>query len=131
MNQLQLDIQPKDTSKIQLSSVVLFMEQLHYCYLAPTRSFTSGHPLNKGRAYVSLNTAILLHNGVYNEYHGRYFDEPFENIPSEWYYAAHRNKIVKGVSLQNSRKKGILVGKHWVRFADTENGKLFYKTFIQ
>ena len=131
MNQLQLDIQPKDTSKIQLSSVVLFMEQLHYCYMAPTRSFSSGHPLNKGRAYVSLNTAIQLHNGMYNEWHGKYFDPPFENIPHEWFAAAQRNKIVQTVSLQNSRKKGIIVQKLWVRFAPTENGELFYKSFIK
>jgi hypothetical protein len=72
-----------------------------------------------------------MHNGVYNEWHGNYFDPPFDNIPNEWFAAAQRNKIVRTVSLQNSRKKGILVGKHWVRFAPTENGELFRKTFIQ
>lgn len=131
MNQLQLDIQPRDTSKIQLSSVVLFMEQLHYCYMAPTRSFSSGHPLNKGREYIGLNTAILLHNNHYTEWHGKWFDPPFENIPHEWFFAAQRNKIVQTVGLQNSRKKGIIVQKHWVRFCETENGELFYKTFIK
>lgn len=130
MNQLQLDILPKDSSKIQLSSVVLFMEQLGYCYMAPTRSFSSGHELNKGRAYVSLNTAIKAHNGTYNEWHGRWFDPPFENISHEWFKAAKESKIVTSVSLQNSRKKGIIVQKHWVRFADTDNGKLFKAKYV-
>lgn len=131
MEQIQLDIQPRDTSKLQLSSVVLFMEQLRYWYMAPTRSFSSGHPLNKGREYISLNAAIQMHNGLYNENHQRYFDPPFDNIPSEWFAAAQRNKIVQTVSLQNSRKKGLIVQKLWVRFCETENGQLFRKSFIQ
>lgn len=131
MDQLQLDIQPRDTSKIQLSSVVLFMEQLGYTYLMPTKSFESGLWINRGRQYISLNTAVRLHNGLYNENHQRYFDPPFDNIPNEWFAAAKRNKIVQTVSLQNSRKKGIIVQKLWVRFALTENGELFYKSFIK
>lgn len=131
MEQIQLDIQPRDTSKLQLSSVVLFMEQLKYHYLAPTRSFSSGHPYNKGKEYISLTTAILLHNNYYTECHGKYFDPPFDNIPSEWFQAAKESKIVISVSLQSSRKRGILVGKHWVRFAPTENGQLFLKSFLK
>lgn len=131
MDQLQLDIQPKDSSKIQLASVIAFMQQLKYEYLTPTRSFTSGHPYNKGKEYISLNTAILLHNNFYTECHGKWLDYPFDNIPSGWFQEAKASKIVKTVSLQNSRKRGILVGKHWVKFADTENGKLFLKSFLK
>ncbi len=131
MEQIQLDISPKDTSKVQLSSVVLFMEQLGYTYLMPTKSFESGLWINRGRQYISLNTAVSLHNGLYNENHQRYFDPPFDNIPNDWFFAAQRNKIVQTVSLQNSRKKGIIVQKLWIRFAPTENGELFYKTLIK
>ena len=130
MEQSELDIQPKDTSKLQLQSVVLFMEQLKYHYLAPTRSFSSGHPLNKGREYISLTTAILLHNSHYDEWHGKHFDPPFADIVQEWFTAAKQSKIVSSVSLQSSRKRGIIVQKLWVRFAPTENGKLFKAKYV-
>lgn len=49
MEQIQLDIQPKDTLKLQLSSVIQFMEQLQYEWMACSKCFESNHPINKGR----------------------------------------------------------------------------------
>ena len=130
MEQIQLDIQPKDTLKLQLSSVIQFMEQLQYEWMACSKCFESSHPVNKGRSILNLNTGILLHNNFYTEWHGNYLDAPFEDIPWKWYEAAKQAKIVTSVSLQHSRKKGIICQKMWVRFAQTENGELFKSKFM-
>lgn len=121
---------PVDTSKIQLSSMILFMEQLGYTYLLPTKSFESHDPINNGRKYISLRVAVLLHNNFYTEWHGTYLDAPFEDIPWKWYEAAKQAKVVTSASLQHSRRKGIIVQKHWCKFADTENGKLFKSKYV-
>jgi len=130
MEQIQLDIQPKDTLKLQLASVIQFMEQLQYEWMACSKCFESSHPVNKGRSILSLTTGILLYNNFYTEWHGNYLDAPFEGIPWKWYEAAKQAKIVTSVSLQHSRKKGVICQKHWVKFADTENGKLFKSKYV-
>ena len=130
MEQIQLDIQPKDTLKLQLASVIQFMEHLQYEWMACSKCFESSHPINKGRSILSLTTGILLHNNFYTEWHGNYLDTPFEDMPWKWFEAAKQAKIVTSVSLQHSRKKGIIAQKMWVRFADTENGELFKAKFM-
>ena len=122
---------PVDTSKIQLSSVVLFMEQLGYTYLLPTKSFESGLRINRGRKYISLRVAVLLHNNFYTERHGiPTLEYPFESMPWKWVVASKQAKIVTSVSLQHSHRKGVICQKHWCKFADTENGKLFKAKFM-
>lgn len=132
MEQIQLDIQPKDTLKLQLASVIQFMGQLQYEWMACSKCFESHHPINKGRSILSLTSAIALHNNNYTSFwgghHGLYF--PFEDIPWKWYEAARQSKIVTSVSLQHSRRKGIICQKMWVHFADTENGELFKSKFM-
>ena len=130
MEQIQLDIQPKDTTRLQLSSVVKFMNELQYYWYPITKCFNSVHPINKGRSIRSLTTGVLLHNNFYTEWHGTYLDAPFEDMPWKWFEAAKQAKIVTSVSLQHSRKKGIIAQKMWVRFADTENGKLFKAKYV-
>lgn len=130
MEQIQLDMQPKDTKSLQLSSVIQFMEQLQYEWMACSKCFESTHPINKGRSILSLTTGILLHNNFYTECHGHSLEFPFESMPWKWYEAAKQAKIVTSVSLQHSRKKGVICQKHWVKFADTENGKLFKSKFM-
>ena len=130
MEQIQLDIQPKDTKSLQLASVIQFMEQLQYEWMACSKCFESSHPINKGRSILNLRTAIDIYNGLYTEWHGELLDAPFEDMPWKWYEAAKQAKIVTSVSLQHSRKKGIIAQKMWVRFADTENGKLFKSKFM-
>ena len=72
-----------------------------------------------------------MHNGIYNERHGiPTLEYPFESMPWKWVEASKQAKIVTSVSLQHSRKKGIIAQKMWVRFADTENGKLFKSKFM-
>ncbi len=131
MEQIQLDIQPKDTLKLQLASVIQFMEQLQYEWMACSKCFESSHPVNKGRSILSLTTAIAMHNGRYNERHGiPILEYPFEDMPWKWVEAAKQAKIVTSVSLQHSRKKGIIAQKMWVRFCETENGKLFKVKYV-
>jgi len=130
MEQIQLDIQPKDTLKLQLASVIQFMEQLQYEWMACSKCFESSHPINKGRSILSLTTGILLHNNFYTEWHGNYLDAPFEDVPWKWVEASKQAKIVTSVSLQHSRRKGIIAQKMWVRFCETENGKLFKSKFM-
>lgn len=130
MEQIQLDIQPKDTLKLQLSSVIQFMEQLQYEWMACSKCFESSHPINKGRSILNLRTAIDIYNGLYTEWHGELLDAPFEDMPWKWYEAAKQAKIVTSVSLQHSRKKGIICQKMWVRFCETDNGKLFKSKFM-
>ena len=130
MEQIQLDIQPKDTTRLQLSSVVKFMNELQYYWYPITKCFNSVHPINKGRSILSLTTGVLLHNNFYTEWHGNYLDAPFESMPWKWVEASKQAKIVTSVSLQHSRRKGIICQKMWVHFADTENGELFKSKFM-
>ena len=131
MEQIQLDIQPRDTLKLQLASVIQFMGQLQYEWMACSKCFESSHPINKGRSILSLTTAIAIHNGLYNERHGiPTLEYPFESMPWKWVEASKQAKIVTSVSLQHSWKRGIICQKVWVRFAQTENGKLFKSKFM-
>lgn len=130
MEQLQLDIQPQNTQKLQLASVVQFMQQLQYDWDFFSKVFYSSHPINKGRLVIRFNTAVGIHNGLYTECHGTYLDYPFEDMPWKWFEAAKKAKIVTSVSLQHSKKNGVLCQKMWVRFAQTENGKLFKSKFM-
>lgn len=131
MEQIQLDIQPKDTKSLQLSSVIQFMEQLQYEWMACSKCFESNHPINKGCSIISLTTAIAMHNGLYNERHGiPTLEYPFESMPWKWVEASKQAKIVTSVSLQHSRKRGIICQKMWVRFCETDNGKLFKLKYV-
>ena len=130
MEQLQLEILPKNTASLQLSSVVKFMNELQYDWYWITKNFNSVHPINKGRSILSLQTAIDMHNNHYTEWHGTYLDTPFEDMPWKWFEAAKKAKIVTSVSLQHSRKRGVVCQKMWVQFAQTENGKLFKEKFV-
>lgn len=124
------DVEMKDTSKIQLASVKNFLSELGYSWFNIDRGFYSSFETNKGRSWISLNTAVKVHNGFYNERHGRGFEPEglFGNIPYEWWQAAQRAKIVHTVYLQNSKKLGrIVCQKHWVRFVEPENAQLLLK----
>lgn len=118
---------PTDTGKLQLESVIRYMKALGFVYLAPTYSFSSGLWMNRGRAYISLKTAIDLHNGVHTEWHGRYFDYPFDDIPHGMFAAAQQAKIVYVAKLQHSRKKGVIVQNHNVKFVEPEEAKMYIK----
>ena len=122
---------PLDTKKLQLASVIQFMAELKYEWMACSKCFESSHTINKGRSILSLTTAIAIHNGLYNERHGiPTLEYPFESMPWKWVEASKQAKIVTSVSLQHSRKKGIIAQKMWCKFADTENGELFKSKYV-
>jgi len=120
--------QPKDSSKIQLASLTKFMQVLGYSYMMPTNSFESGLWVNRGRQYVSFNTAVKLYNGTLTDWHGKRFrDGCFAIFPEGWFEAARKAKILLRVKLQNSRKKGIIVQDNRVQFVHPEQADLFFK----
>ena len=120
--------QPQDSSKIQLASLTKFMQVLGYSYMMPTHSFESGLWVNRGRQYVSFNTAVKLYNGTLIDWHGKRFrDGCFAVFPDSWFEAARKAKILLRVKLQYSRKKGVIVQDHRIQFVHPEQADLFFK----
>lgn len=116
-----------DTRVLQLQSVINFLGELGYEYLPISAVFQSDLWTNRGRKEVRLSTAIRLHNGEYNEIRGRHFKEPFLDIPYEWFVSANCAKIVYTAKLQHSKRKGLIVQSHVVKFVNPENIGLFIK----
>ena len=121
------DIQ--NTARIQIQSVINFLQELGYTFYPNEKVFESvSYETNKARKVVSFNTAVRLHNGGFTEWHGYYFEYPFDNIPVEWFAAAHKAKIVHTAKLQHSKKhNAIIVQNQMVRFVEPENVSLFIK----
>ena len=115
-----------NTKVLQLQSVINFLGELGYEYLPASSVFQSDLWSNRGRQEVRLSTAIKLHNGEYNEIHGKYFKEPFMDFPCEWFVSANSAKIVYTAKLQHSKRKGLIVQSHVVKFVNSENIDLFY-----
>ena len=116
-----------NTKVLQLQSVINFMSELGYEYLPISSVFQSDLWTNKARKEVRLSTAIKLHNGEYIEIHGRHFKEPFMDIPYEWFVSANNAKIIYTAKLQHSKRKGLIVQNHFVKFVNPENIDLFIK----
>ena len=104
------DYEIVDTSKLQLQSVKNFLSELRYSYFSVDKVFYSPYETDKARTTVSLRSAVLAHNGYFNEIHGRGFEPSglFGNIPYEWWQSANNAKIVHTVHLQHCKKKGEL-----------------------
>ena len=115
------------TKVLQLQSVINFMHELGYQYLPVSHVFQSEAWVNRGRKEVSLRNAIKLHNAVYDEIHQRYFKEPFGDIPPDWYSSAKKAKIVHIAKLQHSKRKGLIVQGHMVKFVNPDNVQYFIK----
>lgn len=112
----------KDTQHLQMKSLYKFMEALGYSY----GEWGFFHWKYKSIHKVSFNTAIKLHNGYYTEWHGKYFNPPFDKISSYEFTVANASKIVKTVKLQYSKKKKeIKVMSHVVSFVKPEYYDLF------
>lgn len=123
------DFKIVDTSKIQLQSIKNFLAELGYSWFNVDNGFYSAYETNKGRNWISLKTAQLLHNGNLMDWHGKRFqDGCFENIPEEWIVAALAAKIVHTTFLQHHKKGNyIKAQKHLVKFVCPENSKLLLK----
>ena len=125
--------QIQNTALIQIQSVINFMQELGFTFYPNEKVFESvAYETNKANKVISFNTAIRLHNNIFTGWNGNcyYFHYPFNSIPVEWIAAAKQAKIVTSVSLQHSRRKGIICQKMWVRFAPTENGELFKAKYV-
>jgi len=118
-----------DTSKVQLASLKNYMSILGYQYYAIDKVFISDMWSNRSRVNVGFNTAVLAHNGMFTETHGRGFepDTVFGDIPYAVWQEAQADKIVHTAYLQKSYKRGILCTKHLVKFVRPEEVELLLK----
>lgn len=118
-----------ETSKIQLASLKNYMSILGYQYYGVDKVFISDLWSNRSRVNVGFNTAVLAHNGIFTETHGRGFepDTVFGDIPYHVWQEAQLDKIVYTVYLQKSYKKGILCTKHLVKFVRPEEAYVLLK----
>lgn len=118
-----------ETSKIQLVSLKNFMSVLGYQYYGVDKVFISDLWSNRSRVNVGFNTAVLAHNGMFTEAHGRGFepDTVFGDIPYAVWQEAQLDKIVHTVYLQKSYKRGILCTKHLVKFVRPVEADLLLK----
>lgn len=109
----------KDTVKIQLTSVDLFMSALGYTRKKSSLRYDNHHN-STGVRYVSFNTAVKLHNNEwdYDCSTDKYVSESNESfeIDKLRYYTAFSRKLVNRAKLQ-ANKYGILqVQSHVVEF---------------
>ena len=121
--------QIQNTARIQIQSVINFLQELGYTFYPNEKVFESvAYETNKANKVISFATAVRLHNGYYTEWHGKYFNPPFNTIPAEWFAAAQEAKIVHNAKLQYSKKKNaIITQNHMVKFCNQENVALFIK----
>lgn len=119
----------KDTKQLQFTSLRNFMLCLDYePVYSPTglMYFESETRGNKARSTVSIVTAINLHNGIYLDWHGNQFKEPF-NFDVYKIKRAIASRIIQVVNLQKNKKTGVIKPtSHIVKFVD----KQYYETFI-
>ena len=121
--------QIQNTTRIQIQSVINFLQELGYTYFPNDGVFESiGYETNKASKTISFATAVRLHNGGLTECHGKYFNHPFDKIPADWIVAAHRAKIVHRAKLQYNKRTGsVITQSHMVSFVNQENVSLFIK----
>ena len=119
----------QNTTRIQIQSVINFLQELGYTYFPNDGVFESiGYETNKANKTISFATGVRLHNGCLMECHGKYFNHPFDKIPADWIVAAHRAKIVHRAKLQYNKRTGsVTTQSHMVSFVNQENVSLFIK----
>ena len=119
----------QNTTRIQIQSVINFLQELGYTYFPNYGVFESiGYETNKANKTISFATGVRLHNGCFMEWHGKYFNHPFDKIPTDWIVAAHRAKIVHRAKLQYNKRTGsVITQSHMVCFVNQENVSLFIK----
>lgn len=64
-----------NTDKIQLQSLKNFLAELGYSWFSIDKVFYSPFETNKARTTVSLRSAVLAHNGSFNEIHGKVLNQ--------------------------------------------------------
>lgn len=127
--QIEERSRPIDTTKVQLNSVKLFMEQLGYSLHHPQKDYPSlwkgfikqveveGVKLSK---CISFQNACRLHNGVTMRVVGGEWCDLITmtgSFPMHVYLAALNSRLVKKVYLQR-KGKSVKCQQHWVKFVD-------------
>lgn len=111
-----------DTTNIQLKSLIAFAEGLGYYYHKVTSKYFSSEGYdNKGRAIISFQNMVKLHNGYFSDSrHTNYLKYPF-NFSTYKIRKAHAAKIVKVVNLQvNKKTKFVRASSNIVSFQHQE-----------
>lgn len=111
-----------DTTNVQLKSLVAFAEGLgYYCHKVTSKYFSSEDYDNKGRAIISFQNMVKLHNGYFSDSrHTNYLKYPF-NFSTYRIRKARAAKIVKIVNLQvNKKTKFVRVSSNIVSFQHQE-----------
>lgn len=133
--------EPKNTTYIQEESVTNFMAALGY---EPVYGGFHGHLLRfsqprfakHGEAIVSVNRAIKLHNAAGEEAFAeliaftapqelRDYLKNFKNYQTITLAAAGATKIVEQVKASHSRKRGIVVHDHNIKFMTRRDAKRY------
>lgn len=131
----EADFKPVDTTRIQEESLVNFMAAIGYEPVYTTLNQTSWPQLvgfyqpkfaRIGKARLSVNTAIRMHNELAEENYAKLKFTPYEefkdfvarqdNVDELISIFAGTCKIVNFISATFSRKKGFVVHNHNVKF---------------
>lgn len=122
-----------DTYNLQFKSLSEFMKSLGYCYegrLFGSTHFVSYDYENKARKSISVQTAVKLHNGAYTDWHGHYYNPPFDFSPYK-VRKARASKIVNIVNIQLNKKTGhIRTTSNLVSFVDKAYEYMLYSKYL-
>lgn len=121
-------VEIKDTKILQLQSVDAFLVELGYKRTKDGKRYEFAYPVKTGERFISMRTAIELHNSVwkYDTHTCLYYpvdayglrpnvDSVFKLSPYE-YEKSQSRKIVSHVSLQQTKNGVLKVQKNLVEF---------------
>lgn len=121
-------VEIKDTKILQLQSVDAFLVELGYKRTKDGKRYEFAYPVKTGERFISMRTAVGLHNSVwkYDPLTALYYpveayglrpntDSPFKLSPYE-YHKSQSRKIVSRVSLQQTKNGVLKVQKNLVEF---------------
>lgn len=135
--------QPLDSTKIQLQSLTTFMAALGYEEVHDIHrgliAFAQPAFAVVGKARVSVNSAIRMHNELAEESHAMLHFQPYvdfkefianeANVDAVVAMFAGSTKIVQTVKATFSRKKGIMIQGHSVKFMTRKDQAQYESAF--
>lgn len=132
-------VEIKDTKILQLQSVDAFLVELGYKRTKDGKRYEFAYPVKTGERFISMRTAIELHNRVwkYDTHTALYYpvdaydlrpnlDSVFKLSPYE-YEKSQSRKIVSRVSLQQTKNGVLKCQKHLVEFM----APFYYEQFLE
>lgn len=112
-------VENKDTFKIQITSIDLFMDILGYKRAEGSTRYSNGIE-NSNQRYISFNTARKLHNTKWEYDVSNYMFFPVNDyrfcMTTEQYYKSQGRKIVEAVKIQCNKYGVLQIQSHVVKF---------------